>query len=205
MFQSRGGLLCLNLLRPRDAYMRQLYNHHWFRQWLVAWSAPSHYLNRCWHIVNWTLWHTFWWHPPEQPSLSHRAPRVHKLGIIQSWPTLIGQTVTGEIITSEYFRKCFNQGVVCCVLTHWGRETHICVSNLTIIGSDNTLSPGRRQAIIWNDAGILLIGPLGTNVNETSIEIHTFSFKKIHVKLLSGKWRPFCLGLNVLIYLGPKG
>ena len=34
------------------------------------------------------------------------------------------------------------------VLTHWGRVTHICVGNLTIIGSDNGLSPGRRQAII---------------------------------------------------------
>ena len=39
-------------------------------------------------------------------------------------------------------------------LTHWGRETHICVSKLTIIGSDNSLSSG-RQAIIWTNAGIL--------------------------------------------------
>ena len=43
------------------------------------------------------------------------------------------------------------------VLTHWGRLTHICVSKLTIIGSDNGLSPGRHQAIIWTNAGILLI------------------------------------------------
>ena len=84
-------------------------------------------------------------------------------------------------------------------LTHWGQVTHIYVGNLTIIGSDNGLSPGRRQAIIWTNAGILLIGPLGTNFNETSIEIHTFSFKKIYLKLSSGKWRPFCLGLNVLM------
>ena len=82
--------------------------------------------------------------------------------------------------------------------THWGRVTHICVGKLTIIGSDDGLSPGRRQAIIWTNAGILLIGPLGTNFNETLIEIHTFSFKKIHLKMSSGKWRPFCLGLNVL-------
>ena len=34
------------------------------------------------------------------------------------------------------------------LLTHLGRMTHICVGNLTIIGSDNGLSPGRRQAII---------------------------------------------------------
>ena len=76
--------------------------------------------------------------------------------------------------------------------------THICVSKLTIIGSDNGLSPGRRQAIILTNGGILLIRPLGTSFNETSIEINTFSFKKINLKRSSGKWRPFCLGLNVL-------
>ena len=85
--------------------------------------------------------------------------------------------------------------------THWGRVTHICVGYLTIIGSDNGLSPVRRQAITWTNVGILLIGPLGTNFSEMLIEIHTFSFKKIHLKMSSGKWRPFCLGLNVLITL----
>ena len=43
-------------------------------------------------------------------------------------------------------------------LTHWGRVTHICVNKLCNICSDNCLSPGRRQAIIWSNAGILLIG-----------------------------------------------
>ena len=77
--------------------------------------------------------------------------------------------------------------------------THICVGNLTIIGPDNGLSPGRRQAIIWTSAGILLIGPWGTNFSEVLIGIHTFSFKKIHLKMSSAIWRSFCLGLNVLI------
>ena len=83
-------------------------------------------------------------------------------------------------------------------LTHWGRVTHICVSKLTNIGSDNGLSPGRRQAIIRTNAGILLIRHLGTNFSEISRAIHTFSFKKMHLKMSSGKWRPSCLGLNVL-------
>ena len=83
-------------------------------------------------------------------------------------------------------------------LTHWGRVTHICVSKLSIIGSDNGLSPSRRQAIIWTDAGILLIRTLGTNFNEILSEIHAFTFKKMHLKMSSAKWRPFCLGLNVL-------
>ena len=82
----------------------------------------------------------------------------------------------------------------------WGRETHICVGKLTIIGSDNGLSPGRRQAIIWNNAGILLIWPLGTNFNEILIKIHTFSINKMHLKMSSAKRRPFCLGLNVLTF-----
>ena len=73
------------------------------------------------------------------------------------------------------------------LLTHWGRVTHICVSKLTIIASDNGLSPGRRQAIIWTNDGILLIGTLGTNFNEILIEIHTFSFKKMYLKMSSGK------------------
>ena len=76
-------------------------------------------------------------------------------------------------------------------LTHWGRATHICVGKLTTIGSDNGLSPGRRQAIIWTNAGILLIGPLGTNVSEILIGIQTFSFKQMHLKMSSAKWRPF--------------
>ena len=84
-------------------------------------------------------------------------------------------------------------------LTHWGRVTHICVSKLTIIDPDNGVSPGRRQAIIWTNAGILLMGPLGTKLNQILIEIHTFSFKKMHLKMSSAKWRPFCLGPNVLI------
>ena len=88
------------------------------------------------------------------------------------------------------------------ILTHWGRVMHICVSKLTIIGSDNGLVPGRRQTIIWTNYGILLIGPLGTNFNEILIGYQTFSFKKMHLKMSSAKWRPFCLGLIVLTHWG---
>ena len=70
-------------------------------------------------------------------------------------------------------------------LTHWGRVTHICVGTSINIGSDNGLSPGRRQAIIWTNAGILLIGPLGTNFREILVGIQTFSFRKMHLKMSS--------------------
>ena len=57
-----------------------------------------------------------------------------------------------------------------CVLTHKGRVT-----------------PGRRQAIIWTNAGILLIGTLGTNFSEILIEIGIFSFKKMGLNVSSAK------------------
>ena len=75
-------------------------------------------------------------------------------------------------------------------------ERRMCVSKFSIISSDNGLSPGRFQAIIWTNAEILLIGPLGTNFSEILIEIYTFSLKKIHLKMSFGKCQPFCFGLN---------
>ena len=45
---------------------------------------------------------------------------------------------------------------------------------------------------------MLLIGPLETNFSEILIEIHIFSFNKMQLKMSFGKWRPYCVGLNVL-------
>ena len=112
-----------------------------------------------------------------------------------SWVT-IDFRVSSAHVTSLLISK-FCAGLIH-VLTHWGWVMHICVCNLTIIGSDNGLSPGRSQAIIWTNAGILLIRTSGTNFSEILSEMHTFSFKKMHLKMSSGKWRPFCLGLNEL-------
>ena len=78
--------------------------------------------------------------------------------------------------------------------TYWGRVTHICVSKLAIFDLDNGLSPGRRQAIIWTNVGILLIRTVGTNFSEI-LNSYIF-FKKLHLKITSAKWRPFCLGLK---------
>ena len=70
----------------------------------------------------------------------------------------------------------FNRGLDKQLLnfTHWGWVMHMWISKLTIIGSYNGLSPGRLQAIIWTNAGILLIRPLGTSFGEILIAIQTF-------------------------------
>ena len=134
-------------------------------------------------------------------SHTSREPTMHwDTGQSQSTFRLTKPPITSSwrvLMPPIYRTECVGR------LTHWGRVTHICVSKLTIIGSDNGLSPDRRQAILWTNAGLLLIEPLGTNFSEILIEILTFSFKKMHLKVSSAKRRPFCLGLNVLNGNGP--
>ena len=73
--------------------------------------------------------------------------------------------------------------------------THICISKIISIGSDNGFSPVPCQAIIWTNVGILLIGPWGTNFNGILIKIQQVSQKKITLKMSSGNWRLFYLNL----------
>ena len=81
--------------------------------------------------------------------------------------------------------------------------THICVSRLTIIGLGYGLSPERHRAIIWTNVGILLMGPSLTNRRDTLIEILIFPFTTMRLKVSPAKWRPFRLGLNVLMITVP--
>ena len=73
--------------------------------------------------------------------------------------------------------------------------------NWVIVGSDNSLWPVQRKAIIWTNAGMLLIGPLRTHFTEILIEIQTFSLRKIRLKMSFAKCCSFRLGLNVLTAL----
>ena len=78
----------------------------------------------------------------------------------------------------------------------------MCVSKLNSIGSDNGLLPGRRQAIIWINVRMMSICTWGTHFNEISSEIHTFSFTKMHLKMLCVKWQQFCPCPIVLTHWG---
>ena len=87
-------------------------------------------------------------------------------------------------------------------LTHWGWVTQICVTTQAVIGSDNGLSPVGRQVIIWTNAVILSTGPPGTQFNQ--IVCKMLPFKKMRLKMSSGKCWPFCLSLNVLNIMRPE-
>ena len=150
---------------------------------MITWKSDSHFnVNNSWDIVA-VSQTTKFMGPTWGPSGSCR-PQMDPM--MAPW-TLLSEVTLLMTMTWTQLR-----------LTHWGRVTHICVSNLTIIASDDGLSPVRHQAIIWTNAVTLLIGSLGTNFSEIVIEIYRFSFKKLHLKMSSAKWRPTCLGLNVL-------
>ena len=74
-----------------------------------------------------------------------------------------------------------------CPLTHLPLCRIYASVNRVSIGLDNGLSPIRRQAINWTNAGLLSIEALGTNLTEIWIEIVTFSFKKMRFKMSIAK------------------
>ena len=94
---------------------------------------------------------------------------------------------TGHVITHP-----------CWDLNHCGRMTHICISKLIIIGSDNGLSPNRRQAIVRTKAGLLLIdNTFQCNWNwNSNVFIHENVFENVVWKVAAIWSRPQCVELN---------
>ena len=85
--------------------------------------------------------------------------------------------------------------------TEWLHEFVVCKTKqkitshyYCIIVSDNGLSPSRRQA----NAGILLIGPLRINFSEILIEIETFLFRKMHLRMSSILSRCQCVKYHIM-------
>ena len=116
--------------------------------------------NWCWVIVKWTLRNKRHWKFNQNMKIF--INEIHsKLLSVTWWPfcpggdDLIEFSRTSNDVRAWICNYIHTEGWYVNtnsypILTHWGRVTHICVSKLTIIGSDNGLSPGRRQAIILN-------------------------------------------------------
>ena len=80
-------------------------------------------------------------------------------------------------------------------VTHWGRVTHICVGDYWL---KNDLPPGRRQAIIWTNAEIVVIwnikNKLQWNFNRNShIFIQENTFETVVCGMAAILSRPHCV------------
>ena len=130
--------------------------------WHRAGTKPQ--LNKCHIIVNWTTRNRLWkrlWNWNRNKPFPFYIKRHMSMFIFLEYTCHIIQASMCILNTFSRIR--------CHLLSHRGRVTHICVSKIIIIGSDNGLLPGRCQAIIWTNAEILLIGLLGTNFNEIEV------------------------------------
>ena len=121
----------------------------------------------------------------------HQDSKVHGANMRPTWGLLapdgpnVGPMNLATRVVKAYTKlkskSCCNKINSSRIRLHWGRVTHIYVSKLTITVSDNGLSPDRHQAIIWSNAGILLIGPLGITMN--------FQLKFIYYPLENVIWK----------------
>ena len=104
---------------------------------------------------------------------------------INSFPSNYIFSVLHHIRPNHWLYFCVNQLIEA--------EWRISVGKLTTIGWDSGLLPGRRQAIISTNAGLLSIGPFGTNFNpNTKLSIHENGFENIVCEMAailpSGRW-----------------
>ena len=110
-------------------------------------KAPSHYLNQCWLTISEVLRHLF----------DVIFTEVWKIINLILQPDFPGANELKCIASNRMwsFDSTF------WLIFPWCR-LYASVNQVSI-GSDNGLSPIRRQAFVWTSAGLLSIGPLGTN------------------------------------------
>ena len=157
------------------------FNRAWLRK--ISLDKPHH---ECKYDVWSQLNRQFGWNrlkthqPIKRKGTAHHRPVGCQT---DEWFVWKCSEIAGPISSLETAATCEK-------LTHWCWMTHIYIDNLTIIGSGNGLSPGRRQAIIRTNAGILSTGLLGTNLSESLIEILAFSF--MEMRFCHFVWASMC-------------
>ena len=83
----------INSLQPSDLCDSTL-GLHWFWSWLVAYSVPSHYLNQCWPIVNWTLGNKFQWNLHQYTKQYYSYKKMDlKMSSATGWSFYLGTLV----------------------------------------------------------------------------------------------------------------
>ena len=168
--------------------MRQWSNQHWFRQWLVAWSAQNHYQNQCWNIVNKTLRNKLQWFFCRNSNIfiqenafemSSAKRRPFCLGLNELINSLDRNRVTCDYDPTRKKEMKENK-----------KSTQY-IPNLKNFGKQFQIQ-GQYLLFIMNitNTALLSNGLFRTNFSEVGFQICTFSLTIIY--LLSAKLRQFC-------------
>ena len=107
------------------------------------------------------------------------------------YSTLLYYTSAVTIVDYGYLKISHNMLTFswhCLFLTHLPLAPHICVIKR------RQTSPVRRQAINWTNTELLSIGHIENKPQSNFDQSINFSFMKMHLKMSSAKWRPFCQG-----------
>ena len=119
--------------------------------------------------------------------------------------TLVQVMAWSHQATSHYLSQCWPRSMSPYGVTRpqWVNSSLLSAANMSgnwvSIGSHNGMLPFWHQAITWTNDNLLSIGRLATIFSEIWIKTQTFSFMKMHLKMLSAKWWPFCSGRDDLI------
>ena len=121
-------------------FCNNLYTRHTFSSWLIRCANMKWIRLLLWKIQS---GHDFVHRRMDRRTTWNQYTPfnfVEAVGIIMR-EHCIGQTAWAAVIIMSWINMLRLEH-------YWGRVTHICLRKLTIIGSDNVLSPGRHQAII---------------------------------------------------------
>ena len=133
---------------------------------------------------NWSIHQSWYW---------KQGPRLHNV-FLYVWPLSESSSWLSPYKRFTVSRRMNTATFTWLPLTHLSQCRIYASLNWVIIVPGNGLSPFRRQAITWTNTELLLIGSLGTNFSESRIKLKSFSFIKMHLKMSSAKWCPFCPG-----------
>ena len=135
--------------------------YHWFRRWLFALSAPSHYLKQCRKLSigllekNISEFLSTFLYIIQENEFEHVICGMAAILVLVTW-VLVLKLYTHMSLGKYTLTHYDALRSMLIFVTHWGHLTHICIGDSTIIVSDNGLSPNRRQAIFWTEMGILM-------------------------------------------------
>ena len=122
------------------------------KKWMWYWTKP--FVNVMTNLIHAKKW----WFSYYMGTFAHK--HEYGCGMCYQSCKIQNNATTRYLLVSFYVNWQVKQWIsvykmINMELTHWGWVMHICVSKLTIIGTDNGLSPCQRQVIIWANAGIL--------------------------------------------------